>query len=47
MNCHANTIRYRISKAKALSGQPDIPDTEFYRNASIAIAIDNIKKFFV
>lgn len=47
MNCHTNTIRYRISKAKALSGQPDIADTEFYRNVSVAIAIDNIKKFFV
>ena len=47
MNCHTNTIRYRISKAKALSGQPDITDTEFYRNVSVAIAIDNIKKFFV
>lgn len=47
MNCHTNTIRYRISKAKALSGQPDIVDTEFYRNVSVAIAIDNIKKFFV
>ena len=47
MNCHTNTIRYRISRAKALSGQPDITDTEFYRNVSVAIAIDNIKKFFV
>ena len=47
MNCHTNTIRYRISKAKSLTGQPDISDTEFYRNISIAIAIDNIKKFFV
>ncbi len=47
MNCHTNTIRYRISKAKALAGQPDISDTEFYRNVSVAIAIDNIKKFFV
>lgn len=47
MNCHTNTIRYRISKAKTLSGQPDIPDTEFYRNVSVAIAIDNIKKSFV
>ena len=47
MNCHTNTIRYRISKAKALAGQPGIPDTEFYRNVSVAVAIDNIKKFFV
>ena len=47
MNCHTNTIRYRISKAKALAGQPDIADTEFYRNVSVAVAIDNIKKFFV
>ncbi len=47
MKCHTNTIRYRISKAKVLACQPDISDNEFYRNVSIAIAIDNIKRFFV
>lgn len=47
LGCHTNTIRYRISRAKALAGQPDISDAEFYRNVSVAVAIDNIKKFFV
>ena len=47
LGCHANTIRYRISRAKVLAGQPDISDAEFYRNISVAVAIDNIKKFFV
>ncbi len=47
MNCHTNTVRYRIARAKALAGNPDISDNEFYRNISIAAAIDNVKKFFV
>lgn len=36
-NCHHNTIRYRINKAKQLTGNLDISDQDFYADISLAL----------
>lgn len=42
MNCHQNTIRYRLAKIKSLVCNENISDYEFYKQLSIAIAINNL-----
>ena len=36
-NCHHNTIRYRINKAKQLTGNLNISDQDFYADISLAL----------
>lgn len=42
LNCHANTIRYRLSKMKELAGAEDETDHELFRDLSIAYAVASI-----
>ncbi|MDD6043440.1 MAG: PucR family transcriptional regulator [Eubacteriaceae bacterium] len=42
LNCHANTIRYRLSKMKELAGAKDETDHELFRDLSIAYAVASI-----
>lgn len=39
LNCHANTIRYRLNKMKSLVGSKNETDHELFRDLSIAYAI--------
>jgi sugar diacid utilization regulator len=44
MSCHINTIRYRLSKIRELTGDTNITEYEFYENLSLAITIMNIRQ---
>ena len=37
--CHQNTVRYRLSKAKALAGMDEHGDSHFYEQAAAAVKI--------
>lgn len=43
--CHANTVRYRLSKAKELTGQEEMPDPTFYETIASAVKIHLINEF--
>ena len=40
LNCHSNTVRYRISKIKSLVGATDETDSELFRDLSIAYTVN-------
>lgn len=42
LNCHANTIRYRINKMKELVGAKNETDHELFRDLSIAYAVASV-----
>ena len=42
LNCHANTIRYRINKMKDLVGAKNETDHELFRDLSIAYAVASV-----
>jgi len=46
MNCHQNTIRYRISKIKELTDKTSVSDFEFYKTLSLAISIARIRQYY-
>lgn len=46
MSCHQNTIRYRISKIKELTGKASVSEYEFYKTLSLAISIARIRRYY-
>lgn len=46
MNCHQNTIRYRVSKIKELTGKTSVSEYEFYKTLSLAISIARIRRYY-
>lgn len=44
LNCHHNTIRYRIAKSKELLNSETLTDQEFYSNVAIAIRLYLLKE---
>ena len=43
MHCHHNTVRYRLSRIRELTGLEDATDGEFYLQMKMAVAIDRVK----
>jgi len=44
MGCHTNTIRYRLSKIRELTGDTGLTEFEFYEDLSLAVTIRQIRQ---
>ncbi len=47
LQCHVNTVRYRMGRIKAMIGRESISDSELFRELSLALDIRRIREIYV